>query len=306
MNSRAEPQWLGPRLVGGLLRRELTVVRFPFRLRGDEPMAADASTLEPETATTTAPLADDSLGLDREFAIQMARMPALALLWVLAAVVAHQVWAAVSPQGLNAGPLVVVCFGMILAAFIDGWALKVPNWVTLPLVLSGWMLGACHDLGIHVDSGTGGFGIAFLGTLLGFVLLLPMLVIRGVGEGDVKMQMGFGAWIGAYFGSGLTTEAAGLGFRLYGLGVDWWAFAFGAITGGLFGLIMILIRRQFGQNKAMLSEIAADLQLFASGQTGVATKRAEERRKSWVKLPYGIPLCVGFLLYLGYVLILRG
>ena len=51
---------------------------------------------------------------------------------LLAAVVAHQVWAAVSPTGLNAGPLVVVCFGMILAAFIDGWALKVPNWVTLP------------------------------------------------------------------------------------------------------------------------------------------------------------------------------
>ena len=52
------------------------------------------------------------------------------------------------PNGLNAGPLVVICFGMILAAFIDGWALKVPNWVTLPLVLSGWMLGLLHDFGV--------------------------------------------------------------------------------------------------------------------------------------------------------------
>lgn len=268
-------------------------------------MAAEVSTLDPQT-TTTAPAADDSLGLDRAFAMQMARMPLLALLWVLAAVVAHQVWAAVSPTGLNAGPLVVVCAGMVLAAFIDGWALKVPNWVTLPLVLSGWMLGLCHDLGVQVDAGTGGFAMAFLGTALGFALLFPMLVIRGVGEGDVKMQMGFGAWVGAYFGAGATTQAAGLDFRLHGLGVVFWAFAFGAIIGGLFGLIMIFIRRRFGENKAMVSEIFTDLQLFASGHTGEATRRAEERRKVWVKLPYGIPLCVGFLLYLGYVLGLRG
>jgi prepilin peptidase CpaA len=275
-------------------------------------MAADVSTLEPQiqpaatnvsTASTTP--ADDSLGLDREFAIQMARMPLLAVLWVLAAVVAHQIWAAVSPTGLNAGPLIVVCAGMILAAFIDGWALKVPNWVTLPLILSGWMLGLCHNLGIAVDAGTGGFGTAFLGTVLGFALLFPMLVIRGVGEGDVKMQMGFGAWVGAFFGTGATTEAAGLEFRLHGLGVVWWGFVFGALVGGLFGLIMILIRRRFSENRAMLSGMANDLQLFAKGHTSEATKQAEERRKVWVKLPYGIPLCVGFLLYLGYVLVLR-
>lgn len=265
-------------------------------------MAADAPTLEPQTAT---PTQDDSLGIDRAFAIQMARMPLLALLWLLAAVAAHQVWAAVSPTGLNAGPLVIVCIGMILAAFIDGWALKVPNWVTLPLVLSGWMLGACHDLGLAVDSGTGGFGLAFAGTLLGFALLLPMLMIRGVGEGDVKMQMGFGAWVGAFFGTGATTEAAGLDFRLHGMGVVFWAFAFGAIIGGLFGLIMILIRRRFSENRSMVTEIMTDLQLFASGRPMQAAQRAEDRRKVWVKLPYGIPLCVGFLLYLGYVLVLR-
>jgi len=265
-------------------------------------MAADAPTLEPQTATASQ---DDSLGIDRAFAIQMARMPLLAVLWLLAAVIAHQVWAAIAPHGLNAGPLVVVCLGMILAAFIDGWALKVPNWVTLPLVLSGWMLGICHNLGLAVDSGTGGFGQAFLGTLLGFALLFPMLVIRGVGEGDVKMQMGFGAWVGAFFGTGATTEAAGLDFRLHGLGVVFWAFAFGAIIGGLFGLIMIVIRRRFSENRSMVSEIMTDLQLFASGRPAQAAKRAEDRRKVWVKLPYGIPLCVGFLLYLGYVLILR-
>ena len=67
---------------------------------------------------------------------------------------------------------------------------------------------------------------------------------------------------------------------------------------------MILIRRQFKQNASTLGEILMDLQLFASGQAVQAAKRAEQRRQRWVKLPYGIPLCVGFLLYLWYVLVL--
>ncbi|MDY3562068.1 A24 family peptidase [Gemmata sp. JC673] len=249
--------------------------------------------------------ADDSLGIDRAFVLQMAKMPLLALAWLAAGIASHFLWAAIWPEGLNGGPLVVICAGMVLAAFVDGWALKVPNWLTLPLVLSGWMLGALHDLGAPVGAGTGGFGLAVLGTLLGFALLLPMLVIRGVGEGDVKMQMGFGAWVGAFFGTGATTSEAG-GPALHAMGVVFWAFCFGAIAGGAFGLVIIFVRRQFSQNAGIVREIMGDLMMFGSGQVSAASKRAEERRRRWTKLPYGIPLCVGFLLYLGYALLLVG
>lgn len=262
-------------------------------------MATDAPPLSrPPLATP-----DDSLGIDREFVIQMARMPVLAVVWVAAAALAHLAWGAVRPSGLNAGPLVVVCFGMVLAAVIDGWAFKVPNWVTLPLVLSGWMLGLLHDLGVGIDSGTGGFVMAFLGTLLGYALLFPLLAIGGVGAGDVKMQMGFGAWAGAFFGTGATTAAAGMQ-PLHGLGVVFWAFAVGAVTGGVFGLVMIILRRKWGSNAHMVKEIGRDLKMVAAGRVGEAGKRAGERRKIWDKLPYGIPLCVGFLLYLWCLLVL--
>ena len=33
-------------------------------------------------------------------------------------------------------------------------------------------------------------------------------------------------------------------------------------------------------------------------------QQAQERRGRWVKLPYGIPLCVGFLMFLLYRLVL--
>ena len=253
--------------------------------------------MPPPTAAAAPALPDESLGIDRAFVMQMARMPALALIWVAAAALSHQVWAAAAPDGINYGPLVVICFGMILAAFIDGWALKVPNWVTLPLVLSGWMLGLLHDANVAIDGGAGGFWTAVLGTALGFGLLFPMLVIRGVGEGDVEMQMGFGSWAGAFFGVAGPTG-------LHALGVVFWAFCFGAVAGGVFGLAMILIRRQFKKNASTLGEIMMDLQLFATGNPMEAAKRAEARRDRWVKLPYGIPLCVGFLLYLWWMLVL--
>jgi prepilin peptidase CpaA len=117
------------------------------------------------------------------------------------------------------------------------------------------------------------------------------------------MQMGFGAWVGAYFGTGATTQAVDLG-SVHGLGAVFWAFCFGAIVGGAFGMVIILLRRKFGQNAGIVREIFNDLQLFGTGHVSAATKQAEERRKKWVKLPYGIPLCVGFLMFLLYRLVL--
>src|SRR5262249_49927932 len=97
-------------------------------------------------------------------------------------------------------PLWFVCLAMIAAAVIDGWKLKVPHWLTFPLVLSGWGLGLLHNLGLLESAGTGGIGASLAGTALGFVLLFPVYAIGGMGAGDVKMQMGFGAWVGAFYG----------------------------------------------------------------------------------------------------------
>ena len=258
-------------------------------------MAQDTLTLPAPTAVAAA---DDSLGFDRELALQLARMPLYALLWVGAALIGHLVWAALAPESVNYAPLIVICVGMVLAAVVDGWAYKVPNWVTMPLILSGWGLGLLHSSGVAVDAGSGGFASALICTFLGFALLFPMLAIGGVGVGDVKMQMGFGAWVGAYFG---IDGSSGL----YGLGVVFWSFCIGAIVGGAFSMVMILIRRQFKQNATMVGEILVDLQLFLSGNAAQGSKRAQDRRDRWVKLPYGIPLCVGFLLFLWYALILN-
>jgi prepilin peptidase CpaA len=185
-------------------------------------------------------------------------------------------------------PLLFICGAMIASAVIDWWKFKVPNWLTFPIVFSGWALGLLHNVGIHLiaGDGVGGMGASLAGTLLGFGLLLPMYAIGGMGAGDVKMTMGFGAWAGAFFGleSGLC------------LWVILYAFCAGAICGGIIALAMIALRRQFQQNLQHTRAIMMDL--VTTGSLSLIATKARERRPRWHRLPYGVPLCIGFIGYL--------
>ena len=263
-------------------------------------MATDLTTAP---APAAAPPAADDLGLDRPFVMSMARVPLLAIAWFAAGIGSHYLWAAVAPAATpNFGPLVVLCVGMVLAAVIDGYAFKVPNWLTLALVMSGWYLGIAHDLGVQA-AGTGGIGQALLGTAIGFFALFPALVIGGMGQGDVKMTMGFGSWCGAWFGAEYLCPNGEL---VSAAGMIWWSFCVGVILGGIFGLVIMAFRRDLHKNAANFGAIASDMKLMLTHGPGEAAKQANSRRKDWVRLPYGVPLCAGFLLYLWYQLYLIG
>jgi len=250
--------------------------------------------LVPPTPAAAPP--PDDLGIDRAFVLQMSQVPFLALLFTGVSFAAHQIWNAVAPGTANLAPVVVVSAGMILAAIIDGWAFKVPNWLTLSLVVSGWLLGILHDLGVAVDAGQGGFLYSLAGTAVGFGLLFPILFIGGMGQGDVKMQMGFGAWLGAFFGRG--HEAFGGHDALM---ILVYAFCAGVIVGGVFGLVIMVLRRSLGTNASNFREIFTDLKVMVTLGPTAAAQRANSRRGSWVRLPYGVPLCVGFLGTLAYM-----
>ena len=182
-------------------------------------------------------------------------------------------------------PVHVICVGMIAAAVIDWWKFKVPNKLTFPLIISGWILGLCNNFGL--GAGEGGVGAALAGTLLGLGLLLPVYAIGGMGAGDVKMTMGFGSWIGAFFGI-----AQGMWIIVY-------AFCAGTIVGGIIALGMIVIRGNYKQNAFHMKEIVGDM--FSAQGIGDVAARANRRRPRWHRLPYGVPLCIGFLGYLFYL-----
>jgi prepilin peptidase CpaA len=186
-------------------------------------------------------------------------------------------------------PLSFICVAMVVAAVIDGWKLKVPNWLTFPLVLSGWTLGLFHDFGWFSGTGEGGIGASLTGTALGFALLFPVYAIGGMGGGDVKMQMGFGSWVGAFYG------VAGNDAHPGAMWIVFYAFCLAAVIGGVLALGMIFLRGQLRKNLSNTRAILGDL--FG----GKAAENAAERKPRMHLLPYGIPLCLGFISYLIYL-----
>src|SRR5690242_5495578 len=83
---------------------------------------------------------------------------------------------------------------LIVAAVIDGYLLKVPNWLTFPMIAGGWLFGAISYAGDGLPWYEG-LAWSLLGTGVGLALLLPAYAIGGMGAGDVKLMAGIGAWM---------------------------------------------------------------------------------------------------------------
>ena len=62
---------------------------------------------------------------------------------------------------------------LVVAAVIDGLKLKVPNWITYPMIVSGWLYSAAFSS----YAGWDGLGYSLLGTAVGLALLLPSRAI---------------------------------------------------------------------------------------------------------------------------------
>lgn len=189
-------------------------------------------------------------------------------------------------------PIHFICIGMIAAAIIDWWKFKVPNKLTFPLIISGWLLGLANNFGLGAGFAPshdiiGGLGSALAGTFLGLLLLLPIYAIGGMGAGDVKMTMGFGSWIGAFFGMDP------------GLWIIACSFCAGTIVGGIIATGMIMVRGQYKQNVQNVKDIVGDM--YQSSGVGEVADKANRRRPRWHRLPYGVPLCIGFVGYLIYL-----
>jgi prepilin peptidase CpaA len=160
---------------------------------------------------------------------------------------------------------------LIAAAVIDGWKLKVPNWITLPMIVSGWVVSA-------VCGGWAGLAWSLVGTAVGLGLLLPAYAIGGMGAGDVKLLAGVGAWM-----HGSTT---------------FYAFCVSALVGGVVALAMVVLRRQWKQHQSMFLGILTEMVVFRDPNALAAI--AAERKPTMLLLPYGIPIALGTIAYFAW------
>lgn len=165
-------------------------------------------------------------------------------------------------------PVWLVSVVLVVAAVIDGWKLKVPNWITFPMIASGWVYSFAFF-------GWEGLGWSLAGTVAGLALLLPLYSIGGMGAGDVKLLAGVGAWVWV-----VTTC---------------WAFAISAVIGGLIALAMVCYRRAWSKHQAQFFGILTEITTIGNPDQLAAI--AAERKPTMLLLPYGIPIAIGTILY---------
>lgn len=171
-------------------------------------------------------------------------------------------------------PAWVVTITLVVAAVIDGWKLKVPNWITFPMIIAGWV----YSTGFSHYAGWQGLGLSLLGTAVGLAVLLPAYAIGGMGAGDVKLMAGVGAWMW-----GTTT--------LY-------AFAVSAIVGGLIAVGMVIWKRSYAKHKNQFWQILGEIAAVKDPEK--LSEIAAERKPRMFLLPYGIPIAIGSIAYFAW------
>ena len=169
-------------------------------------------------------------------------------------------------------PIWVVSLTLIVAAVIDGVKLKVPNWITFPMIISGWVYSATCVPGYPWWEG---LLYSLLGMMVGLALLLPAYAIGGMGAGDVKLLAGIGAWV--WYKDTL------------------YAFAISAIVGGLIAVLMVVLRRGWFKHQSQFWMICNEILTVKDPEKLAAI--AAERKPSMMLLPYGIPIAIGTIAY---------
>ncbi|MDP6444581.1 MAG: prepilin peptidase [Pirellulaceae bacterium] len=172
---------------------------------------------------------------------------------------------------------------LIVAAVIDGVQLKVPNWITFPMILTGWAYSA-------YAFGWEGFGWSMVGAVVGLGLLLPAYAIGGMGAGDVKLLAGVGSWM--YVMLDATQPETNTAMAML------YSFAVSAVIGALLAVAMVVLRKSwskhYNQFWLILNEIGA-----VKSPTQLS-EIAAERKSSMLLLPYGIPIAIGTIAYFAW------
>ncbi len=168
-------------------------------------------------------------------------------------------------------PVWIVTVTLVVAAVIDGLKLKVPNWITFPMIITGWVYSAT----LSPYAGWEGLMYSLLGTAVGLALLLPAYAIGGMGAGDVKLLAGVGAWVWST--------------------ITLYAFAVSAIVGGVIALLMVVVRRKWFKHQAQFWMICNEILTIKDPEKLAAI--AAERKATMMLLPYGIPIAIGTIAY---------
>ena len=157
-----------------------------------------------------------------------------------------------------------------VAAVIDLRTYRIPNWLTFTGIALGLVINTITPSMLHQ-----GFWWAATGVLLGFVMALPLYLLRVMGAGDVKLI----AMVGAFLGASGTIYAVLCIF----------------IIGGVAAVLYAATHKLFSPMLTNVKAIAQQAVLSSIG--GLAPTLEMKLSQSIGKLPYGVSIAVGTFFY---------
>lgn len=165
----------------------------------------------------------------------------------------------------------VVAFTSIAAVW-DMRTHRLPNWITVPALLSGIAFhivrGACDGDSWHAGAWSG-LIFTVAGFAVGFLPLLVLWLVGGGGAGDVKLMGAVGAWLGAE--------------------MTFYTYILSVLTAGLVSLLLL----------------AVSLVRPAAGLAAAARSKRGAGKHSWRLVPYGLPVALGSWAVLAWKILLH-
>ncbi|MDP2257840.1 MAG: A24 family peptidase [Polaromonas sp.] len=159
---------------------------------------------------------------------------------------------------------------LVLASVSDYRTYQIPNLLTV----SGMVFGLIYNTAVPFSINLGFFW-ALGGLLVGFLIMLPLYVLRVMGAGDVKLM----AMVGAFLGVTDTLHAV----------------IFSFIVGGMAALAFALFNKALVRMLGNVKNAAQMMMMSAIG--GFRPDVQIEASKSVGKLPYGICISIGTVAY---------
>ncbi len=157
-----------------------------------------------------------------------------------------------------------------LAAIYDLRYRRIPNWI----VLTGLVLGIGLNTFLFEWAG---LRQSFLGLGLAFLIYFPLYLLRGMGAGDVKLMAALGSMVGW---------------------ADWLGIFFlTAIVGGVAAVALLASRSQMRSGFSNAGYLI--MQLIAFRPPYARREELDIKSEKSVKLPHGIMIAWGCLLFLG-------
>lgn len=173
---------------------------------------------------------------------------------------------------LNAIEVILICL-VAQAALTDLAMRKIPN----VLILSGLLLA----LLLHLLAGPAWAPLTqwLAGAVAGFLLFLPLYLLRGMAAGDVKLM----AMVGGFTGAGAALKIAVLSY----------------LIGGLMGLAMLLLSGRWRQGARNLALLCKPLLLRLLGVPLLPVPLPPSASAGG--MPYGVAVALGTIAYVAWM-----